>query len=251
MEQLNSCVLNYIWSYCTVSERLLLQSTGRRFFSQPICTELSTFCHSCWTCTNVNPHLCTAQHSRRYWDFICSRSRGQLTSIEGTFESIQQLQHETLIRLSLIQCQQLPMNWFNCINSAKLQALTLINMHLSSDCLNWISKSCVQLRFLNVSGCHRSITTETLDYIIELPQLTSLNLANCFMLTDFSMRKLAVSKLDLKSLGLAYCYRLTDASLIDLTTYQRRLEQLNLTYCYKVTRLALQQWCGDQMTVHC
>lgn len=250
MEQLDSCVLNYIWSYCTVSERLLLQSTGRRFLSQPICTEISTFCRVCWTCTNVNPHLCT-QHSSMYWEFICNRSRGQLTSIEGTFDSIQHFHHETLIRLSLIQCHQLSINWFNCINPSKLQALTLINMQLSSNCLHWISKSCVQLTFLNVSGCHRSITTETLDYIIELPQLTSLNLSNCFSLTDSSMKKLAISKLHLKCLGLAYCYQLTDASLIDLTTYQRRLEELNLTYCYKVTRLALQQWCGDQMTVQC
>ena len=68
-----------------------------------------------------------------------------------------------------------------------------------------------------------------------LPQLQSLNLSNCWNITDEGIRVVASGLPQLQSLNITACNKITDEGIRALANGFRQLQSLNISFCYNIT----------------
>ena len=146
-----------------------------------------------------------------------------------------------LVYLNLSFCYQVTgahLKELKCIESLDLSGCVAVN----NTAVQAIIKDCTQLKNLNLSGC------VALDEIcgrmkmkkFYLSQLLSLNLSNCFRITDAQFGVLLKHRYHLKSLQLERCKDIQPKSLIALVKRNPGLTELNLRGCKQLTNSTLE-----------
>ena len=124
-------------------------------------------------------------------------------------------------------------------------ALTSVNVsgcrNLTDEAVKAIA-SCSRggLRSLNVSCCGKLLTDESIKAVaVSCPSLTSLNVADCKFLTDESIKAIATGCTSLTHLDVSRCKNLTDESIKALAAGCTSLTYLNVRNCEKLTDEAM------------
>eukprot|EP00899_Mesostigma_viride_P008376 jgi/Mesvir1/1753/Mv11890-RA.1 len=103
--------------------------------------------------------------------------------------------------------------------------------HIRSDVvrLDHLSRSCHELRSLNVAGCKDVTEASLMEVVNRCPRLTSLDISGC-KLENTSIKAVARSCPGLVHLSFNACYLITDDSLISLGRCCRQLETLEAAH---------------------
>ena len=98
-----------------------------------------------------------------------------------------------------------------------------------------IARGLPQLQSLNLSNCW-NITDEGITAVaIGLSQLQSLNITACYKITDEGIRAVASGCPQLQSLNIGYCDNITDEGITALANGLLKLQSLDIGYCDNIT----------------
>ncbi|KAI8086990.1 uncharacterized protein B0P05DRAFT_533217 [Gilbertella persicaria] len=133
-------------------------------------------------------------------------------------------------------------------HAVKSLDLSLIATHVTDCTIRHIVRSCPHLTSLNLSNC-RLITNESLRYLSQNHQLQALVLQNCRQITDTGLNYLKCHPFT--TLHLGGCHRMTDDGIISLVTASgTTLRRLCLSDCSHVTGKSLRavsRACGPRL----
>ena len=113
------------------------------------------------------------------------------------------------------------------------------DLHVNNTELISIANGLPQLQSLDISNCY-NITDEGIRAVATgLPHLQSLSLSNCCNITDEGIRALATGCPHLQSLDISWCYTITNEGITALVTGLPQLQSLNISYCGNITVLII------------
>ncbi|KAH6943910.1 hypothetical protein HPB50_000624 [Hyalomma asiaticum] len=90
------------------------------------------------------------------------------------------------------------------------------------------------LKELNLGGCHL-VSDAGVSAAVFFPELTSLDIGRCTLLTPASLKHIALHCPSLSKLVLRFCVQLDDGALTPVLRYLHRLRHLNIAGCRNVT----------------
>jgi hypothetical protein len=139
-------------------------------------------------------------------------------------------------------------------HAVKSLDLSQIATHVTDCTIRHIVRSCPQLVSLNLSHC-RLITNESLYYLSRATQIASqlevLSLQNCRQITDIGLNHLTAQCHGLQTLHLGACPRLTSDGIIGLVTASgNTIRRLRLSDCSHMTGSTLHtiaRLCGPRL----
>ena len=121
----------------------------------------------------------------------------------------------------------------NCI---RIKQLNLSGTDVDDDVLAELSNLTPNLQSLNLAGCFL-ITGHGLQHLARLTQLQHLNLLGCLFINDVGLKNLT-SLTQLRNLNLTRCALITGAGLQHLARLTK-LRSLDLAYCHKINKDSL------------
>ena len=111
------------------------------------------------------------------------------------------------------------------------------NLHIEP-VIYFISGQCKQLLHLNIGGL--GVFDESIQKMsMECKNLLSINLTNCYNLTDDGIISLSRNCIHLKRIDLMDCEKITDLSIKSVADNCPDLRWLDITRCYKVTSASI------------
>ena len=142
------------------------------------------------------------------------------------FRNFYQLMDEA-ITMAVRECKYLEsLNLWSCDN-----------LHIET-VICTIADNCKQLLHLNLGGL--GVLDGSIQYLSnECKNLLSINLTNCYFLTDEAIISLSINCTKLKKVELMDCEKITDASIKSLANNCPDLRWLDITRCYKVTHVSI------------
>lgn len=117
----------------------------------------------------------------------------------------------------------------------RITSLNLSSCHISDKGLFGLSRSAPNLKKLNLSGSHETISDQGLRQLCKLPKLYWLSLAHCEEITDFGIEELVSNLFCLDFLSLKGCAQVTDLAIIAVARHLHHLRTLELGYPCRIT----------------
>ena len=126
--------------------------------------------------------------------------------------------------LTIINCPGLDKDVFINITNLNLYTLNLSKCRLvCNDFINSISIKCLNLRYLDISN---DSLVSKVDYLSDLPRLSSLVVSGCYLLNDQSFANFKSG--NLKELDISFCTSVTDVGLSHVLDNCQGLTSINL-----------------------
>ncbi|XP_061375828.1 F-box/LRR-repeat protein 3 isoform X1 [Gastrolobium bilobum] len=92
-----------------------------------------------------------------------------------------------------------------------------------------IARGCPGLEMINTSYC-TSITDSTLMSLSKCPNLKTLEIRGCLLVTSIGLAAIAMNCKQLRRLDIKKCYNIDDSGMIPLAHFSQNLRQINLSY---------------------
>ncbi|XP_071850085.1 putative RNA-binding protein EEED8.10 isoform X2 [Apostichopus japonicus] len=108
------------------------------------------------------------------------------------------------------------------------------NLNVSDDVLLRISKGCQKLKFLDISGCYKLVTTVGIFVLSTCTALEDINISYIDKVTDDAIETLAIN-CPLRRLIARTCPEITDQGLISLANHCLTLSELDVSGCEEIT----------------
>ncbi|CEI85618.1 hypothetical protein RMCBS344292_00077 [Rhizopus microsporus] len=121
----------------------------------------------------------------------------------------------------------------NCLDFTSILQLSMV----SKQCREFIQQNNNVLKSLDWSSMHKKITDSNVNHLVQFTgsRVRSLNLSQCFYLTDDGFKALVENLPSVEAMDLSSCWLLTDKSLALLGTACPQLTRLNLSNCRKIS----------------
>eukprot|EP01038_Epipyxis_sp_PR26KG_P007638 gene7638-10397_t len=147
-----------------------------------------------------------------------------------------------LTQLSLNNNRNLSNKSFHSLsNLTNLQSLSIQHLVMKNNSIKSVISSLQQLTSLNLSQCFK-LMDESMNILTESLKnnnLLEFDISYCMLISDISLRHIAMHLTSLKCLNLKNCVEITDDGCVIITHTVTKLESLNISGCYGITNYAI------------
>lgn len=197
---------------------------------------IASIANSCRSLTSLKMESCTLVPSEAY--ILIGQKCHYLEELDLTDNEIDDEGLESIARCSRLSSLKLGI----CLNitdrgiasvamcCSKLKELDLYRSTGVTDLgISAIASGCPELEMINAAYC-TSITDRALFCLSKCPNLQTLEIRGCLLVTSIGLASIAMNCRQLNRLDIKKCYNIDDSGMIPLSHFSQNLRQINLSY---------------------